>query len=308
MSTLFTFPGQGAQKAKMLAELPDHPAVQKVLNQVSELLGQSVYELDTEEALSLNRNVQVAMTTAACATFEWLVAEGLKPSYVLGLSIGAFPAAICSGVISFEDGLKLVDLRGRLMQEAYPQGYGMAVIIGLSTQVVKAIVDELQSQGHEVYIANINTESQTIVSGSYPALDKACEMSAKQHATKAKRLNVNVASHCALLNKQAGELWQAIKQIEFKRPKMAYASASTARVLYDVEKIRYDLAYNMAKQVKWWESAAMIDQRGVKLAIELTPGSVLTGLCKASMQDAYCVSLETTSLDNLKALYQKTLY
>lgn len=307
MSTLFTFPGQGAQKTKMLAELPDHPAVQKVLDQASEILGQSVYELDTEEALSLNRNVQVAMTIAACATFKWLVAEGLKPSYVLGLSIGAFPAAICSGVISFENGLKLVDLRGRLMQEAYPQGYGMAAIIGLSTQAVKAIVEQVQAQGHEVHIANINTESQTIVSGSYSALDKACEMAIQQHATKAKRLNVNVPSHCSLLNEQAEQLWQAIEQVEFKRPKIAYASASAARVLYDVEKIRHDLAYNMAKQVKWWESAAMIDQRGVKLAIELTPGSVLTGLCKASMQDTYCVSLETTSIDNLKALYQRTL-
>ncbi|MFV8458363.1 ACP S-malonyltransferase [Vibrio owensii] len=307
MSTLFTFPGQGAQKPRMLSELPDHPAVQKVLDQASEILGQSVYELDTEEAFSLNRNVQVAMTITACTTFEWLVAEGLKPSYVLGLSIGAFPAAISSGVISFADGLKLVDLRGRLMQEAYPQGYGMAVIIGLSTQAVKVIVEQIQAQGLAVHIANINTESQTIVSGSCSALDKACELAIEQHATKAKRLNVNVPSHCTLLDAQADKLWQAIKQVDFKRPKIAYASASAARVLYDVEKIRYDLAYNMANQVKWWESAAMIDQCGVELAIELTPGSILTGLCKASMQDTRCVSIETTSIDNLKTLYQRTL-
>lgn len=307
MSTLFTFPGQGAQKPNMLADLPKHPAVEVILKRASDVLGQSVYELDTEAALAFNRNVQVSMTIAACATHEWLVAEGVKPSYVLGLSIGAFSAAICAGVMSFEDGLKLVDLRGRLMQEAYPEGFGMAAIIGLPTQTVRQIVEQVQLTGKKAYIANINTESQTIISGDYQGLDYACQLATELHATKAKRLNVNVPSHCQLLEKQAEQLWQAIEAVEFKRPKVAYASASAARVLYDVEKIRHDLAYNMARQVKWWETAAMIDQRGVKLAIELTPGSVLTGLCKASMQQTYCTSLETTSLENSKALYQRTL-
>ncbi|MFV0576527.1 MAG: malonate decarboxylase subunit epsilon [Vibrio sp.] len=305
MSTLFTFPGQGAQKPAMLANLPKHPAVQNVLDQASEILGQSVYELDTEEALSQNRNVQVAMTVAACAAFDYMVAEGMKPSYVLGLSIGAFPAAICAGIISLEDGLKLVDLRGRLMQEAYPEGYGMAAIIGKTTADVRKIVEEVQKTGHDIHIANINTESQTIVSGSYQGLDLACELAIERQATRAKRLNVNVPSHCQLLEKQADELWAAIEKVEFKRPKITYASASAARVLYDVEKIRYDLAYNMAKQVRWWETAAMIDQRGVKLAVELPPGTVLTGLCKASMQDTHCVCFENTSLGNLKALHQR---
>ena len=306
MSTLFTFPGQGAQKPNMLANLPKHPAVEAILKQASDVLGQPVYELDTEAALAFNRNVQVSMTIAACATYEWLVAEGMKPSYVLGLSIGAFPAAICAGVMSFEDGLKLVDLRGRLMQEAYPEGFGMAAIIGLSTQTVKDIVEKVQLTGKQVYIANINTESQTIISGDYQGLDYACELAIELHATKAKRLNVNVPSHCILLEKQAKQLWEAIQDIEFKRPKITYASASAARVLYDVEKIRHDLAYNMARQVKWWETVAMMDQRGVKLAIELPPGVVLTGLCKASMQQTYCTCFENTSIDNLKSLYQRT--
>lgn len=305
MSTLFTFPGQGPQKAGMLKNLPKHAVIEQVLQEASDVLGYSVYNLDTEQALQLNRNVQVSMTVVAYASFRWLVSEGIVPNYVLGLSIGAFPAAICSGMISFEDGLKLVDLRGRLMSEAYPENYGMAAILGLPTQIVKHIVEQTCIESDPIYLANINTETQNILSGSWKGLDYACQLAIQMQAACARRLNVNVPSHCELLTNQADELFSAINQVEFKRPTMTYASASAARVLYDTDKIRHDLAYNMAKQVRWWETAAMMDQRGMKLAIELSPGAVLTSLCKGSMHGTQCVNMQTTSLDNMKILYQR---
>ncbi|MFG0885673.1 ACP S-malonyltransferase [Vibrio sp. CJQ_6] len=305
MATLFTFPGQGTQKAGMLTELQSFPIGQALLTRASDHLGQNVLELDNETALLDNRNTQVALTICSYAYAEILRAMAIKPDYVLGLSIGAFPAAISAGIITYEHGLDLVSRRGELMSRAYPQGYAMAAVIGLPLPVLEQLLEAARAAGHVVYIANINTESQVVISGRVDSLQAVCEMALAKQAISARLLKVNVPSHCQLLADQAAQFAQAFDQVSIQRPKITYVSANAARVLVPLERIRDDLTHNMARQVHWWETVAMLKERGVTLAIEMKPGSVLTGLCKASMLDTISVAVESESLDNLAALMRK---
>ncbi|ASA54839.1 malonate decarboxylase subunit epsilon [Vibrio gazogenes] len=305
MATLFTYPGQGTQKAGMLTELNAFPLGQQILQQASDHLAQDILSLDNETALLNNRNTQVALTVCSYACSQILRDLGIEPDYVLGLSIGAFPAAISAGILTFEQGLDLVARRGELMASAYPQDYGMAAVIGLSLPVLQTLLRQAQAQGHPVFIANINTESQVVISGSVAALNAVCELALAKQATSAKLLKVNVPSHCELLAPQAEIFNQAFDGIDLARPKITYVSANAARVLYPTDRIRDDLAHNMARQVHWWETVAMLKERGVTLAIEMKPGSVLTNLCKASMPDTIAVAMASENLNNLVALMRQ---
>lgn len=305
MAILFTFPGQGTQKAGMLNELTQDPIGKDIIERASTHLNQDVLSLDTEQALKNNRNTQVALTICSYAHSQRLKVMGINPDYVLGLSIGAFAAAIAANVFNFEQGLDLVTCRGELMANAYPEGYAMAAIIGLPVKTIQALIDDARAMKYEAYIANINTESQIVISGSIPSLEYLCQQALTKQATSARLLKVNVPSHCLLLAKQAEQFSHAFNNITFHRPQITYVSANTARVIYPTDRLRDDLIHNMARQVHWWETVAMLKERGVTLAIEMKPGGVLTSLCKASMPDTISVSMETENLNNLTALMKK---
>ena len=141
MGSLFTFAGQGAQSPGMLAQLPDSAAVRDVLDRASERLDRDVYSLDGAEALADTEHVQLALTVTGVAGARHLMDEGASPDAVMGLSIGAWPAAVIAGAIAFEDALDLVARRGALMRDAFPSGYGMSAVLGLSEAEVRALVE-----------------------------------------------------------------------------------------------------------------------------------------------------------------------
>jgi malonate decarboxylase epsilon subunit len=298
MSILMTFPGQGTQRPNMISQLPSHSEVESALQQIEVILGYSPTKFDALDENSSNRDVQLALTIAGYVQYRYLKAHGVKPNYMMGLSIGGFTAAICSGILDLEQGLNIVALRGELMAEAFPSGYGMAAIIGLSLNQVNQLVLHAREQGHCVYIANVNSENKTIISGKIDALEYTCHQAIKARAHSARRLNVSVPSHCDLLASQAEILYEVMKKVTMNRPQCVYVSANRARVMNDVEGIRQDLAFNMSQTVNLWDTLSMMGQRGVKLAMECSPGSVLTSLCQASMNQTQCISLDSDSLDN----------
>jgi acyl transferase domain-containing protein len=142
MSVAFLFPGQGSQTPGMLRALPDHPAIVRTLDEVSESLGANVLELDSAEALQSVVSVQLALLASGVAVARALVEEGIEPEAVAGLSVGAFAAAVQSGVISLSDSVHLVQQRAEMMVELYPKGYGLAAIIGLTERQVSTLVEE----------------------------------------------------------------------------------------------------------------------------------------------------------------------
>uniref|UniRef100_UPI000F0784C3 ACP S-malonyltransferase n=1 Tax=Pseudomonas viridiflava TaxID=33069 RepID=UPI000F0784C3 len=165
MSSFWVFPGQGAQQANMLHQLPDDPVVRECLQDASTALGEDVMALDTVQALQSTRAVQLCLLIAGVACARLLQARECKPDYVAGLSIGAYPAAVIAGALAFDDAVRLVALRGELMQSAYPEGYGMTAVIGLDQAQVEAMIAQAHQAGTPVFLANINDDNQLVIAG-----------------------------------------------------------------------------------------------------------------------------------------------
>ncbi|GBD47353.1 malonate decarboxylase subunit epsilon [Methylopila sp. Yamaguchi] len=295
LRTALLFPGQGSQRAGMLAALPDHPAVHAARDEASALLGRGWRELDDVDALSRTDGAQLALTIAGVAAARALIAEGAPIDLVAGHSVGAFPAAVVAGALSFEDALTLVALRGRLMAESHPQGFGMTAIIGLREGAVARLVEQAQATG-PVYVANRNAELQIVVSGADAALARVAELALEAGARKAERLNVRTPSHCPLVAPVAERLREALRDVRLSAPAIAYVSARRARVLRAPEAIGDDLAANVAEPVRWRDTARLLGELGVELAFETPAGSTLGDLTAETLPDIRTCALDQVSL------------
>lgn len=304
MSTLWVYPGQGVQKPNMLHDLPQNDVTQRYLDRASQALGQDVLTLDMPEALQSTRAVQLCLLIAGVVSSQQLLQKQFKPDYVAGLSIGAWAAAVVADVLSFEDAVRLVALRGELMQTAYPTGYGMTAIIGASRTQIEHWVNQVQQQAGQVYMANINAANQIVISGADAAMQDVVSL-AQQQGVLAKRLQVSVPSHCELLEQQAQTLAQAMQEVEFKTAKIRYLSSSTARLMMSASQIRQDLAGNMACIVEWESTVQAAWERGVRLQLELLPGTVLTGLARRIFKEGSVMAFQGTRLDNIMIAMQQ---
>ena len=296
MSSLLVFPGQGAQQAGMLQRLP-----RETLVEASDVLGEDVALLDSAEALRTTRAVQLCLLIAGVAASRQLLQDELTADYVAGLSIGAYPAAVIAGSLDFADALKLVSLRGELMQHAYPHGYGMTALIGPGLSTVEALLAQVHSTQTPVYLANINADNQTVIAGSDAAMKRVAER-IKGNGI-AKRLAVSVPSHCALLDAPAKVLAQAF--VPLKAPRVTYLSSTRARPIHNPLHLRDDLAFNMCRVVDWRGTVQSAYERGVRLQIELPPGAVLTGLSRRVFEQGTVIACEGARLDTLQALLQE---
>jgi malonate decarboxylase epsilon subunit len=297
MSSLLVFPGQGAQQPGMLARLP-----RETLNEASDLLGEDVTQLDSAEALQSTRAVQLCLLIAGVAASRQLA---MAPDYVAGLSIGAYPAAVVAGALGFSDALHLVSLRGELMQQAYPQGYGMTAIIGLDLATVEGLLAQVHNAEMPVYLANINADNQVVIAGSDAAMKVVAELAKGCGAGLAKRLAVSVPSHCPLLEAPAQQLAEAFAKVPLQTPKIGYLSGSRARPLIKPEALRDDLAFNMCRIVDWRGTVQSAYERGVRLQIELPPGAVLTGLARRVFEQGTVIAFDGARLDTLQALMRE---
>jgi malonate decarboxylase epsilon subunit len=302
MTTLFTFPGQGSQLPGMLHALPAHPEVDCTLAEARAVLGEDPLELDGADALASTVAVQLCLLVAGVAMARVLIAEGGSPGLVAGMSIGAFPAAVTAGALDFRDALRLVSLRGRLMEEAFPAGYGMTAIVGLARCELVPLVDRVHAAVSPVFIANQNAERQIVVAGEDGAMRAVAELALLQGATRAERLAVSVPSHCELLAPAAREMRSALSAITLRPPRLTYLSSSAARALLEPQRIADDLAGNVARPVNWHDTARLAWERGARLAIEMPSGSVLTGLTQPAFADGLAVCCENNRIETLVAL------
>ncbi|WP_447803697.1 malonate decarboxylase subunit epsilon [Pseudomonas serbica] len=297
MSSLLVFPGQGAQRPGMLQGLP-----RETLSEASDVLGEDVRLLDSAQALQSTRAVQLCLLIAGVAAARQL---SLPTDYVAGLSIGAYPAAVVAGALAFSDALHLVSLRGELMQQAYPQGYGMTAIIGLDLAVVEGLLAQVHSVDTPVYLANINADNQVVIAGSDAAMKALAELAKARGAGMAKRLAVSVPSHCPLLDAPAQTLAAAFANVKLQTPKIGYLSGSRARPVIKVDALRDDLSFNMCRVVDWRGTVQSAYERGVRLQIELPPGAVLTGLARRVFEQGTVIAFDGARLDTLQALLRE---
>ena len=297
MSSLLVFPGQGAQQPGMLQRLP-----RETLSEASDVLGEDVLRLDSAAALQSTRAVQLCLLIAGVAASRQL---SVAADYVAGLSIGAYPAAVVAGALSFSDALHLVSLRGELMQQAYPQGYGMTAIIGLDLATVEGLLARVHGNDTPVYLANINADNQVVIAGSDGAMKAVADLAKVHGAGLARRLAVSVPSHCPLLDAPAKVLAEAFAGVPLRTPVLGYLSGSRARRVTHIEALRDDLAFNMCRVVDWRGTVQSAYERGVRLQIELPPGAVLTGLGRRVFEQGTVIAFDGARLDTLQALLRE---
>ncbi|MDF2418439.1 malonate decarboxylase subunit epsilon [Acinetobacter beijerinckii] len=304
MSTIWVYPGQGAQKINMLHDLPKHALVNQYLEQASDVLKENVMLLDQVDALKSTYAVQLCLYIAGVISSALLREQGLQPKYVAGLSIGAWAAATVANVIRFEDGLTLVAKRAELMQQAYPNGYGMTAIIGADRFQVESWIAKVASDGQEVFIANLNAENQVVISGSFEAMQLVAKY-ANQSGAISKKIEISVPSHCMLLEKQAQQLACLAKGFNSQQPTIRYLSGTSARLLRTNTQIIDDIVFNMSRTVDWQSTVQVAWERGVRLQIEALPGTVLTGLARKVFKEGTVLSFQNTQLESLIIAMQK---
>jgi malonate decarboxylase epsilon subunit len=296
MSVAFLFPGQGSQVPGMLHNLPDHPAVARTLDEVSESLHADVRELDSAEALQSTVSVQLALLASGVAVARALFEEGVNPEAVAGLSVGAFAAAVAANVLNLADGVRLVKERGEDMVKLYPQGYGLAAIVGLTERQVSTLVEQAYTDQDPVYVGNINAPRQIVIAGSNQAIIKVLQAAQKSGARKAVRLNVSEPSHCPLLEPVANSLKTSMQAIHLQQPKIIYVGNVTGRALRSAVAVAEDLATNIAHGVRWYDATTVLEELGCRLFLEMPPGHVLSELAREAFADVRTLAIGETSL------------
>jgi len=279
------FPGQGSQAVGMLADLAtENPIVEKTFREASDVLGYDLWQLVQQgpaEELNKTWQTQPALLAASVAIFRvWQEKGGKAPSMLAGHSLGEYSALVCAGVIAFTDAIKLVELRGKLMQEAVPEGTGaMQAIIGLDDAAIAKACEE-SAQGQVVSPVNYNSPGQVVIAGNKEAVERAGAACKAAGAKRALPLPVSVPSHCALMKPAADKLAIALEQLTFNAPAFPVVNNVDVRCETSPEAIRGALVRQLYSPVRWTECVEFMAQQGVTSLLEVGPGKVLTGLTK----------------------------
>ncbi|MCB1865934.1 MAG: ACP S-malonyltransferase [Chromatiales bacterium] len=281
----FVFPGQGSQSVGMLDALRSaSPTVENTFAEASEALGFDLGALvrnGPAEDLNRTENTQPAMLTAGVAIWrEWRERGGAVPGSMAGHSLGEYTALVCAGALEFVTAVKLVAERGRLMQQAVPEGQGaMAAILGLSDDGVRELCHN-SAQGEVCQPVNFNAPGQIVIAGTASAVQRALDSARDAGAKRALRLPVSVPSHCSLMESAAERLADRLAATEFTKPKIRVLHNADVSAAGDADAIRKRLAEQLHKPVRWVEIIRQIAASGVRNVVECGPGKVLIGLNK----------------------------
>ncbi|MBU0562830.1 MAG: ACP S-malonyltransferase [Gammaproteobacteria bacterium] len=297
-SLAFVFPGQGSQSLGMLAELgAQQSVVVDTFAEASSALGYDLWALTQtgpEEQLNQTDKTQPAILAASIAIWRlWQTEGGAQPAFVAGHSLGEYSALVAAGSLPFADAIKLVELRGQLMQQAVPAGQGgMAAILGLEDADVLAACAEA-AQGEVVSAVNFNAPGQVVIAGSVAAVERAIEACKAKGAKRAMALPVSVPSHCDLMRPAAERFASSVESIEWQAPQIPLVQNVSAAVVADLEVLKRDLLAQLYSPVRWVESMVALGDRGVTSLVECGPGKVLSGLNKRCVKGVSTYNLDT---------------
>ncbi|MEZ9924005.1 [acyl-carrier-protein] S-malonyltransferase [Vibrio breoganii] len=300
------FPGQGSQSLGMLAELGEQfDSVKQTFAEASEVLGYDLWALIQNgpvEDLNQTHRTQPALLASSVAVWRVWNDQGLAtPELLAGHSLGEYSALVCAGVIDFKEAIKLVELRGQLMQEAVPAGTGaMYAIIGLADDAIAKACEEA-AQGEVVSPVNFNSPGQVVIAGNKAAVERAGVLCKEAGAKRALPLPVSVPSHCALMKPAADRLAEALKDIEFNAPTLPVINNVDVAAETDPAKIKDALVRQLYCPVRWTEGVQKMHEQGVEKLLELGPGKVLTGLTKRIVKSLTAAAVnDTASLEAAK--------
>ena len=297
------FPGQGSQAVGMLKDLAEnYPVVKSTFDEASQVLGYDLWALVQEgpaEELNKTWQTQPALLASSVAIYRvWLSINGAQPEFMAGHSLGEYSALVCAGVIDFKDAIKLVELRGKLMQEAVPSGTGaMFAIIGLDNDSIQKACEQA-AQGQIVAPVNFNSPGQVVIAGNKEAVERAGALCKEAGAKRALPLAVSVPSHCALMKPAADKLATTLNNMTFNPPQFAVINNVDVKVESSADNIKAALIAQLYSPVRWTETVEEMAKQGVTLLVEMGPGKVLTGLTKRIVDSlSACAVNDKESLD-----------
>ncbi|TCB49595.1 [acyl-carrier-protein] S-malonyltransferase [Acinetobacter sp. ANC 4779] len=306
--TAFVFPGQGSQKVGMLAELAEQfSGVTDTFAEASEAIGFDLWHIaQSGEGLNQTEFTQPVLLTASIALWRvWLELGGVAPKYLAGHSLGEYSALVAAGAMSLGDAVKLVHLRGKLMQEAVPQGQGaMAAILGMEDAKVIELCEQVSAQANgSVEAANYNAQGQVVIAGDKAAVE-AVMAAAKEQSGKAIALPVSVPSHCSLMKPAAEKFAAALEQTAIELPILPVIQNVNAKIATDVAGVRQALTAQLYQSVQWTKTMQYLQDEGVEYVVECGPGNVLANLAKRlpNIEKAFPLDSKSRLEDALNAI------
>ena len=299
----FIFPGQGSQQVGMGKDIcREYPLARRILQQADRILGRGLSKLCFEgpkEQLDATVNTQPALLAVSYAFCRLLQAEGIEPQLVAGHSLGEYTALLAARALDYEDALKLVQKRARLMQEACPAGLGsMAAIVGLAREQVDEICRQAGKEEETVQAANFNCPGQIVVSGHKSAVARAIELAGDRGAKLARELDVSIPSHCSLMAPAAGKLADYLQGLDWRKPQVPLVSNIDAELVSTVEALKSALVKQLSCSVYWEDCIRRMLALGVDTFLEVGPGNVLSKLLKRTARGVRCYSVN--NIENLQ--------
>lgn len=289
-TTAILFPGQGSQEAGMGRDLAEASGeamnLWKKAERISGLPLREIYWEGDTEAMADTRNLQPGLTVVNLALWQH-VAPRMNAGCVAGHSLGEYSALAAAGVLSAEETLELVSLRGRLMAEADPDGRGgMAAVLKLSLADVRAIVAEVAKQtGEVIIVANYNTPGQFVISGTKDAVTEAGTL-VKELKGRAIPLAVTGAFHSPLMAGAAQQLTRALSRVTWQRPRVPVYCNVTGTAVTDGESLREIMPRQMTSSVLWIDTITAQWNAGVRHWVEVGPKGVLGKMIKPILAEA----------------------
>ena len=305
MNVVVLFPGQGAQHPGMLALAAEDEVGRDTLAEAAAALDAlvpgGIRHLDTPDALAGTVGAQLALLVSGVASGRAIVAVLGPPLAFAGHSVGAFAAAVVAGVLTLEEAVGVVHVRATTMAAMFPAGYGMVAATGLSPLAARRLAEAVSPDGDDLWVANVNSDDQTVFAGRDEALDRLARRAADAGAQSSHRLAVSVPSHGPRFEPVAAILGSQLAPIADRVPVAPCSSNVTGRLLHTATGIREDLARLTACTVQWRDVIAILVESGADVLVQARPGRALATLAARQRPDVSVIAVADTPVRELAA-------
>ena len=284
MTIAWVFPGQGSQKIGMANKIIDLPNTKKRFDYASEVFKRNLFEIceqnsdknNLSDDLNNTKNTQICLFLVESVLLDSLKEKGFKPTYIAGHSLGEITALYCADVLSFEDCVSLIKVRSELMADASKGS--MAALIGFDRNQLNLLVEEID----DLVIANDNSSSQVVLSGSEKALDNISKRITTKRFIK---LNVSGAFHSPFMKEPSFQFSKYLDTLEFNQPSLPVISNSNPSLCHDPNELKVRLKNQMCNGVRWRETMDLMGEQSILHMVEIGPSNVLGGLGKRHFKD-----------------------
>ena len=299
----FLFPGQGSQVVGMAKEFYNSSLEsRKLFDKAAAVLGFDIADLcfnGPSDKLMLTENAQPALLIHSTIALNMLRENGINAEFAAGHSLGEYSANVAAGSIKFLDAVRLVQLRGRFMQEAVPVGVGgMAAIIGMPLDTISLLCNRVSKEDSLVQPANINSHEQIVIAGHLKAVEEVTQLAKQDGAKKIILLPVSAPFHCPLMKPAEINLKKELEKTEFMDPQFPVISNFQARPLNKGSSACDALVRQVCSPVQWSKTMQYLSDQEINVAIEIGTGKVLSGLMRRFDKNIKCYQVEDP--DSLK--------